>query len=289
MTTHAHKAGEFGPSKLKKGLTKAQDPAHRAARAEHYAGVAKKAAEAHATATSKADKAKHALVVAHAVKKAEGHAKAARKYSDGGNTHGMSADHAEHHAENARTHAAGVTGKSAIGMSTRVPPATKYGSDHEVKTSPSEYSKYAKKASAFAQASGSAAAHADAAEAHYKAQDAHESKATASGKDMSNKTAAKVDEHRSATIQHEHQAKMAASTGTLSLSNTANQMSAAAHKSNSDSDHDLASGWHAKAANSHYNAGDTKAGDKHQAKAVEHDAEARKIRAKKARSNDYSK
>lgn len=85
--THAHYAGEFGPSQQRgKAPSANKDPAYRASRAQHYAGVAKAASEAHAAAHStgmKAEAAKHALIVAHAEKRASLHASAAAKLAPG--------------------------------------------------------------------------------------------------------------------------------------------------------------------------------------------------------------
>jgi len=80
MTTHAHFAGEFGSQKMTKTLEK--DPAYRAARAEHFAREAHAAKDAHGKSAG-AERAKQALVVAHAATMASKHARAAAKLAPG--------------------------------------------------------------------------------------------------------------------------------------------------------------------------------------------------------------
>lgn len=75
MTTHAHRAGEFGSDR--RVLRK--NPAYQASRAQHWAKIAKAADVGHASSTTRADTAKHLLAAAHAERKASGHARAAQR------------------------------------------------------------------------------------------------------------------------------------------------------------------------------------------------------------------
>lgn len=75
--THAHYAGEFGAQPMTKKLEK--DPEYRAARAQYFAKIAKKAAQHHASATDATDRAQYALAMAHAAKMAAKHAHAVKK------------------------------------------------------------------------------------------------------------------------------------------------------------------------------------------------------------------
>lgn len=99
MTTHAHRAGEFGAKKrTKKELQK--DPEYRLGRAEHYAHIVAKATGAHAK-SSGSERAAHALVIAHGLKRVEHHARIVEKLAPGS----AMARVAKAHASMAQTHA----------------------------------------------------------------------------------------------------------------------------------------------------------------------------------------
>lgn len=118
---HEHYAGEFASKgRLKKAVQK--DSAYHVHHAAKHAEIARTAAEAHASATG-SDKAKHALVIAHAVKKAEKHAKEAEAEAPG-SAHAASAKAS---AEEARAHLKSTTGKAvnAAPTSTEEPVKTK--------------------------------------------------------------------------------------------------------------------------------------------------------------------
>lgn len=106
--THSHYSGEFGgvrkPKKeIEKGPGRApaaqKDVKGRIGRAEHYAGVARKAAEAHGKAKTDAERTEHEATIAHAAARTGVHAKAVVKAAPGSEE----ADKATLHAHVAST------------------------------------------------------------------------------------------------------------------------------------------------------------------------------------------
>lgn len=191
--THEHFAGEFGPTQQRGKATAAnKDPAYRAARAQHYAGIAHASNIAHASAHAsgmKAEAAKHALVAAHAEKRAALHSRTAAKLAPGSPyAHAAAEAHANTKIANvniqARASAKKTTSdlahnpyfdaKSAVAASnshnSRMAAVQHRGSgtdDAKTKTTRANI------ASGLAHASPSAATHSDAANAHSRASSAH--------------------------------------------------------------------------------------------------------------------
>lgn len=259
--THAHYAGEFGTSpRHKLGAQEqtsalAKNPEYRAARAEHFAHVARRANEEHAKAHSEgrhADASSHALASAHASHMASKHAKAAQQLASG-TDHERAARSA---AIDAKNHHADVEHRSG-GAPHQSQERTKSIADdrasNTLKTTAFKSSQDASATSVTAHSAGTMASHHDAADAHERAAKAHaeagdHAQAARHEAHRQNHLRAALDVNHAETVKAMHERESHPDViRARHLTGKAEAASARAEKSGDKADHDAAALAHGNA------------------------------------------